>query len=125
GPQFSTLAESNLYRSWGMDIVGMTNMTEARLAREAEMCFVTLAAVTDYDCWHQTQGAVTVDVILDNLAKNIDNAKKILKRVISQMPHQRTCSCREVLKYAIVTNPKAIPQETKEKLGIIIGKYIS
>jgi len=124
GPQFSTLAESNLYRSWGMDIIGMTNMLEARLAREAEICYVSLAAVTDYDCWHQAHESVTVDVILNNLKKNVENSKKILKEFISLAEEKEDCSCGEALKYAIVTNPEAIPQETKEKLDIIIGKYI-
>jgi 5'-methylthioadenosine phosphorylase len=107
-----------------MDIIGMTNMVEARLAREAEICYATLAAVTDYDCWHQTESTVTVDVILDNLKRNVDNAKRILKGVISQISNQRDCSCAQALKYAIVTDPKAIPQEVKEKLDIIIRKYI-
>ena len=124
GPQFSTLAESNLYRSWGMDIIGMTNMAEARLSREAEICYATLAAVTDYDCWHQTEEAVTVDIILDNLRKNVDNAKKIIKNVISAIGKERGCTCPETLKHAIVTQPNAIPQSTKKKLEPIIGKYI-
>jgi len=124
GPQFSTLAESNLYRSWGLDIIGMTNMTEARLAREAEICYVTLAAVTDYDCWHQEEESVTVDIILNNLRQNVNHAKKILKFVISGIDKERTCSCKEALKFAIATNPKLIPEQTKEKLKIIIGKYI-
>lgn len=124
GPQFSTLAESNLYRSWGMDIIGMTNMTEARLAREAEICYVTLAAVTDYDCWHETEETVSVEVILDNLRKNVDNSKRILKEVLKLISGQRTCACKDALKYALVTNPQGIPQEIKEKLGILIGKYI-
>lgn len=124
GPQFSTLAESNLYRSWGMDIIGMTNMAEARLAREAEICYVALAAVTDYDCWHESEETVTVDMILDNLKKNVENAKKILKEAILSIPEKNLCSCNEALKYAIVTNSKNIPQHIKEKLGVIIGKYI-
>lgn len=124
GPQFSTLAESNLYRSWGMDVIGMTNLTEARLAREAEICYVTLAAVTDYDCWHESHETVTVDIILDNLGKNVQNAKKILKTVIPRIPEERNCPCREALKYSMVTNSESISEQTKEKLGIIIGKYI-
>ena len=124
GPQFSTLAESNLYRSWGMDIIGMTNMAEARLAREAEICYVTLAAVTDYDCWHESHASVSVDMILDNLRKNVGNAKKILKEVILCISEQRNCSCGEALKYAIATNSKLVPQSVKEKLKIIIGKYV-
>lgn len=124
GPQFSTLAESNLYRKWGMDIIGMTNMAEARLAREAEICYATLAAVTDYDCWHETHTTVTVDIILDNLRKNIENSKKILKKLISYVPAERTCSCKEALKHAIVTNKETIPPSTKKKLDIIIGNYL-
>lgn len=124
GPQFSTLAESNLYRSWGLDIIGMTNMVEARLAREAEICYATLAAVTDYDCWHETESTVSVDVILDNLKKNAEKAKMILKGVISQSAKERRCLCKEALKYAIITKPELIPEELKEKLRIIIGKYL-
>jgi len=124
GPQFSTLAESNLYRSLGMGIIGMTNMTEARLAREAEICYSTLAAVTDYDCWHQAHETVTVDMILANLQKNVENSRKIIKEIIRQMPDKRTCSCQEALKYAIVTNKKFIPKEIKTKLKVIAGKYI-
>jgi len=124
GPQFSTLAESNLYRSWGMDIIGMTNMAEARLAREAEICYATLAAVTDYDCWHQTEEEVTVDIILENLKKNVENAKEILKDVISCISDERSCPCKDALKYAIVTDPKSITKDIKKTLDIIIGKYI-
>ncbi|NQU95382.1 MAG: S-methyl-5'-thioadenosine phosphorylase [Candidatus Omnitrophica bacterium] len=124
GPQFSTLAESNLYRSWGMDIIGMTNMAEARLAREAEICYATLAAVTDYDCWHETEETVSVDVIVDNLKKNVEKAKKILKDIIGCMEEKRTCDCRNALKFAIITDRKAISKDTKEKLDIIIGKYV-
>lgn len=124
GPQFSTLAESNLYRSWGMDIIGMTNMTEARLAREAELCFVTVAAVTDYDCWHESKASVTVDMIIDNLKKNVQNSKRILEKVIPSISEERSCSCGEALKCSIITNPELIPKPIKEKLSIIIGKYI-
>ena len=124
GPQFSTLAESNLYRSWGMDIIGMTNMAEARLAREAEICYMTLAAITDYDCWRESGENVTLDIIISNLNKNVENSKKILKRVIEGLEKEVSCSCQEALKHAIVTNPKAISKQHKEKLDIIIGKYI-
>ena len=125
GPQFSTLAESNLYRSWGMDIIGMTNMAEARLAREAEICYVTLAAVTDYDCWREAEEAVSVDVIIGNLKKNVENAKKILKNIISRIPEKRgPCGCKDALKYAIITDHKVIPEEAKKKLDILIGKYV-
>lgn len=124
GPQFSTLAESNLYRSWGMDIIGMTNMAEARLAREAEICYVTLAAVTDYDCWREGEETVSVDAIIGNLKKNVENAKKILKNVVSRIPEKRTCGCKEALKYAIITDHKAISEKEKKKLDILIGKYV-
>ena len=124
GPQFSTLAESNLYRSWGMDIIGMTNMAEARLAREAEICYVTLAAITDYDCWHEAEETVTVEVIIANLMKNVENSKKVLKNIISEIGTKRTCACKDALKYAIITDPKIIPSDIKKKLNILIGKYV-
>lgn len=125
GPQFSTLAESNLYRSWGMGIIGMTNMTEARLSREAEICYSTLAAVTDYDCWRESEETVTIDMIIANLCKNVENSKEIIKEIIKQMPRERTCACKDALKYAIITNKKFIPKEIKTKLKVIAGKYIS
>jgi len=124
GPQFSTLAESNLYRSWGMDIIGMTNMAEARLAREAEICYVSLAAITDYDCWYGSHDSVSVDIILDNLKKNVANSKILLREFISLVDDSESCSCHYALKNAIVTPPEFIPQETKKKLHIIINKYI-
>ena len=124
GPQFSTKAESLMYRTWEADIIGMTNMTEARLAREAEICYATLAAVTDYDCWHEVEETVTVEMIIDNLRKNVENAKKIIKQVIGQADPDAECTCQEALKYAIVTSSKTIPAETKKKLGLLIGKYI-
>lgn len=125
GPQFSTLAESHLYRNMGMGIVGMTNMTEARLAREAEICYSTLAAVTDYDCWHESHETVTVGMIIANLHKNVENSKAIVKEIIKQMPAKRTCSCKDALKYAIATDKKFISKGTKTKLKVIAGKYIS
>ncbi|MCM8826319.1 MAG: MTAP family purine nucleoside phosphorylase, partial [Candidatus Omnitrophica bacterium] len=124
GPQFSTLAESKLYRQWGMDIIGMTNMVEAKLAREAEICYATLAAVTDYDCWHDSEEKVSVDVILNNLRKNVENAKKILMHVFTNLSEERICECKDALKYAIVTNPKGIPQKIRKKLNIFLKKYI-
>jgi len=124
GPVFSTLAESNLYRSWGMDIIGMTNMAEAKLAREAEICYATLAAVTDYDCWHPQYETITIDMVIRNLQKNIENAKKILATVIKELPAERTCACKDALKFAIVTDRKLIPEKTKKDLEVIIGKYI-
>lgn len=124
GPAFSTRAESNLYRSWGMDIIGMTNLQEAKLAREAEICYATLAAVTDFDCWHQTEEEVTIDMIIQNLQKNIDNARRILKSVIKQLDKPRNCECKDALKHAIITSKEFIPAKTKKDLSIIIGKYI-
>lgn len=123
GPAFSTKAESNLYRSWGMDVIGMTNMPEARCAREAEICYSTLAMVTDYDCWHDSED-VSVDMIIQNLLKNVENAKKILKEVIPQIPQARDCICSSALKEAIITDKNLIPEDTKKKLDIIIGKYL-
>jgi 5'-methylthioadenosine phosphorylase len=125
GPAFSTRAESNVYRSWGMDVIGMTNLQEAKLAREAEMCYVTIAMVTDYDCWHDEHDAVTVDQIIENLTKNASNACKLVRHVVAELPAGRTCKCGSALKHAILTDRKAIPQETREKLGIIVGKYTS
>lgn len=124
GPAFSTLAESNLYRQWGMDVIGMTNFAEAKLAREAEICYSVLAAVTDYDCWHPEHDSVTIDMIIENLNKNIGNAKKMLATAVKNMPDQRICRCQESLKYAIVTDRKVIPQKIKKDLDIIIGKYV-
>ncbi|MBF0384474.1 MAG: S-methyl-5'-thioadenosine phosphorylase [Candidatus Omnitrophica bacterium] len=124
GPQFSTKAESKLYRSWGMDIIGMTNMTEAKLAREAEISYGTLAAVTDYDCWHPEHDSVTVEMIIANLTKNIENAKKIIKIAVSKISRLKEFSAANALKFALITNPDAIPKELKTKLEIIIGKYI-
>jgi 5'-methylthioadenosine phosphorylase len=124
GPQFSTKAESNLYRSWGMDIIGMTNLTEAKLAREAEISYATLAAVTDYDCWHPSHESVTLDMILSYLNKNVANAKAILKIAIVQVGKLRHFSAADALKFAIITNPDLIPAKKKKELGVLIGKYI-
>ncbi|MFY9402885.1 MAG: S-methyl-5'-thioadenosine phosphorylase [Candidatus Omnitrophota bacterium] len=124
GPAFSTLAESKLYRSWGMDITAMTNFAEAKLAREAEICYATLAAITDYDCWHKSHDSVSADMVIKNLQKNIENAKKILVEVIKNMPDKRNCECQSALKNAIITDRKAIPAKIKKDLKIIIGKYI-
>ncbi len=124
GPAFSTLAESNLYRSWGMDVIGMTNMPEAKLAREAGICYAVLAAVTDYDCWHPQHGSVTVEMIIANLNKNIENSKKILSSVIKNLSFKEDCRCSEALKYAIITDRKLISVKVKKDLDIIIGKYI-
>ncbi|MEI6863588.1 MAG: S-methyl-5'-thioadenosine phosphorylase [Candidatus Omnitrophota bacterium] len=126
GPQFSTKAESEMYRSWGMDIIAMSNMAEAKLAREAEICFATLACVTDYDCWYSNGSveSVSIDLIIKNLKKNVDNAKKIIRSVIKGMKGDEACGCHSALKDAIFTDPKVIPPATKKKLKLIIGKYI-
>ncbi|MHB8155624.1 MAG: S-methyl-5'-thioadenosine phosphorylase [Candidatus Omnitrophota bacterium] len=124
GPQFSTLAESNLYRSWGMDVIGMTNMAEARLCREAEICYATLACITDYDCWHPDFEKITVEMVINNLHKNINNAKKILHGLIKNIPAKRNCGCQHALKNAIMTDRKLISVKTKKDLNIIIGKYV-
>lgn len=125
GPQFSTKAESHLYRSWGMDIIGMTNVTEAKLAREAEISYATLAAVTDYDCWHPSHDSVTVEMIIENLQKNAGQAKKILKAAIPRIGKLKEFSASEALKYALITDRSKIPEETKKRLEPIIGKYIN
>ncbi|MEW6101433.1 MAG: S-methyl-5'-thioadenosine phosphorylase [Candidatus Omnitrophota bacterium] len=124
GPAFSTLAESNLYRNWGMDIIGMTNMPEAKLAREAEICYATLACVTDYDCWHPLHESVTIDMVIQNLSKNVDNAKRIISSAIKNLKEERSCPCRDSLKHAIVTQANLIPPKVKKDLKIIIGKYV-
>ena len=127
GPQFSTKAESKLYRSWGMDIIGMTNLGEAKLAREAEICYATLACITDYDCWRMDEKnseGVTIDMIIANLMKNVDVSKSILKAAIPGLKEERTCACATALKDSIITRQEAIPAVTKKKLKLIIGKYI-
>jgi 5'-methylthioadenosine phosphorylase len=124
GPQFSTKAESNLYRSWGMDVIGMTNLQEAKLAREAELCYVTVAMVTDYDCWHPDHDAVTVDQIVAVLLKNAENACNVVREAVAAMPKDRACKCGSALATAIITQKDAIPAATKEKLKLIIGKYL-
>ena len=124
GPAFSTRAESNLYRSWGMDVIGMTNLTEAKLAREAELCYVTMAMVTDYDCWHEGHDAVTVDQIISILNKNAANACQLVRHVVGQLPAERACKCASALRHAIITDRAAIPPASKERLGLLIGKYI-
>jgi 5'-methylthioadenosine phosphorylase len=125
GPAFSTLAESNLYRSWGMDVIGMTNLQEAKLAREAEMCYTTIAMVTDYDCWHPEHDAVTVEDIVANLTQNAANAAKLVQAAVAAMPEQRTCKCGSALKHAIITDPKTVPDATRKKLELLVGKYLS
>jgi 5'-methylthioadenosine phosphorylase len=124
GPQFSTKAESNVYRSLGMDVIGMTNLQEAKLAREAELCYVTVAMVTDYDCWHPHHDSVTVDQVVAVLVKNAENATKVLRATIAAMPKDRSCRCGTALAHAILTDRKAIPAATRKKLNLIIGKYV-
>ena len=125
GPAFSTKAESNVYRSWGMDVIGMTNLQEAKLAREAEICYVTVAMVTDYDCWHQDHDAVTVDSIIANLMQNASNAAKVVAAAVEQMPEARNCKCGSALAHALITDKKAVPETTLRKLDLIVGKYFS
>ena len=124
GPQFSTLAESRLYRSWGMDIIGMTNLQEAKLAREAEICYATLALVTDYDCWHPDHDQVTVEMIVQNLLHNAETAQQVIKTLVERLPAGRACGCATALESAIITRPDAVPPETRRKLAPIVGKYL-
>lgn len=124
GPQFSTKAESNLYRSWGIDVIGMTNLQEAKLAREAEICYATLAMVTDYDCWHPEHDSVTVEQIVAVLNKNAENACNVVRHAVRRMPKQRRCRCGSALATAIITDRSNIPAATRERLKPIIGKYL-
>ena len=123
GPQFSTKAESNLYRSWGMDVIGMTNLQEAKLAREAEICYATVAMITDYDCWHPDHDSVTVDQIIAVLLKNAENAANVVREAVAAMPKERSCKCGSALATAIITHKDAVPPATRKKLDLIIGKY--
>ncbi|HYR87623.1 MAG TPA: S-methyl-5'-thioadenosine phosphorylase [Terriglobia bacterium] len=124
GPQFSTRAESNVYRGWGMDLIGMTNLQEAKLAREAEICYTTIALVTDYDCWHPQHDAVTVADVIENLKKNSENAQKIIRAAVKRLPIERTCKCQHALQYAFITDLKKAPEKTKAKLGLLLKKYV-
>jgi 5'-methylthioadenosine phosphorylase len=123
GPQFSTLAESNLYRSWGMDVIGMTNLQEAKLAREAEICYATLALVTDYDCWHPDHDSVTVDLIIANLTQNAVTAQKTIADAVGAIAGERTCACKDALATAIITQQPLWPEQTKHDLAPLIRKY--
>jgi len=125
GPQFSTKAESNLYRSWGMDVIGMTNLQEAKLAREAEICYVTVAMVTDYDCWHPHHDSVTVDQIVAVLLKNAENACNVVRETVAAMPKERSCKCGSALAHAIITDRAKIPPAAEERLKLILGKYLA
>jgi 5'-methylthioadenosine phosphorylase len=124
GPQFSTRAESNLYRNWGADVIGMTNLQEAKLAREAEICYATLAMVTDYDCWREGHDDVTVDQIVAVMHQNSANAEKVVRAAVAAMPTEKTCACSSALKYAILTDRKVIPAETRQKLALLLEKYL-
>jgi 5'-methylthioadenosine phosphorylase len=123
GPQFSTKAESRIYRGWGVDVIGMTNMPEAKLAREAELCYATLALATDYDVWHESHDAVTVEAVIANLMKNVATAKDVLRRVIPAIAGPRTCACPTLLQSAVITSPAAFPHATRRRLDLLIGKY--
>jgi 5'-methylthioadenosine phosphorylase len=125
GPQFSTYAESQLYRSWGMDVIGMTNLQEAKLAREAEICYTTVALITDYDCWHPSHDRVTVEMIIANLMQNAANAQRVIAEAVARLPFERTCECASALKHAIITRPDAIPADVKRELAPIVGKYLA
>ena len=124
GPQFSTLAESKLYRSWGADIIGMTNLQEAKLAREAEICYTTIALVTDYDCWHPDHDSVTVEMVIANLMQNAKTAQHIIAKAVEALPYERTCECASALKYALITRPDAIPAQTRQELAPLVSKYL-
>jgi len=124
GPQFSTLAESRLYRSWGADIIGMTNLQEAKLAREAEICYTTVALVTDYDCWHPDHDSVTVDMVIANLVENARTAQLLIANAVEQLPFERTCECASALKYALITRPDAVPEAVRNELAPLVGKYL-
>jgi 5'-methylthioadenosine phosphorylase len=124
GPQFSTKAESNLYRSWGMDVIGMTNLQEAKLAREAEMCYVTIAMVTDYDCWHPHHDSVTVDQVVAVLLQNAENACRVLRHTIASLPASTSCGCSRALTHAIITEYDKVPPATRAKLKLILGRYL-
>jgi 5'-methylthioadenosine phosphorylase len=123
GPQFSTRAESNLYRSWGADVIGMTNLQEAKLAREAEICYATAAMVTDYDCWHESHDDVTIDQIVKVMHQNAANACQVVKAAVAAMPRERNCACSSALQYALLTSPDAIAPAARERLGLLFEKY--
>ena len=127
GPLFSTKAESRAYRSWGMDIIGMTALPEAKLAREAELCYATIACITDYDCWHESEESVTVEMVINNLSANITNAQRILRAVAQKIPADRstnTCECPSALATAVLTDRASIPADVKEKYALLVGKYL-
>ena len=124
GPQFSTRAESQIYRSWGVDIIGMTNINEARLAREAEICYGTIALATDYDCWHTAHDDVSIEAIIAIIQQNVAMARKIIAGAVAELAVERSCSCKDALQFAIMTDKKLIPTTTKAKLAVIMGRYL-
>lgn len=124
GPAFSTRAESRIYRKWGVDVIGMTNMPEAKLAREAELCYATLALATDYDCWHESEEDVSIEAILSVLKTNVENSKRIIREIARRLPGTGSCRCGETLRYAIITDRKRIPAAAKRRLSLLIGKYL-
>jgi 5'-methylthioadenosine phosphorylase len=125
GPQFSTLAESNVYRQLHFDVIGMTNLTEAKLAREAEICYSTVAMITDYDCWHPAHASVTLEEIISNLNKNAENAQNVIREALRNMPAERNCKCGRALAHAIITDPAVIPAAARKRLSVIAGKYLT
>ncbi len=124
GPNFSTRAESTIYRSWGVDIIGMTNIPEARLAREAEICYGTVALATDYDCWHDGHEDVTVEAVLAIIKQNVAMARNIIKEAVSELAAEAACACGQSLKFAIMTDPAAIPEQSRKNLDLLLGKYL-
>ncbi len=124
GPRFSTKAESNIFRSWGMSLIGMTTAPEAFLAREAEMCYAVMAHVTDYDVWHVDEAPVTVDMVMETLRRNLRTAQEAIRNLVKRLPAERHCSCSTALANALITDPKVIPPETRQKLSLLIDKYL-
>ena len=124
GPQFSTRAESNVYRSWGVSVIGMTNIPEAKLAREAEICYATLALSTDYDCWHESEESVSVEMILETIRNNVSTSKAIIKEATAKAASKRECACKDAMQYAVVTDRASIGEETRERIDLIFGKYL-
>jgi len=124
GPRFSTRAESNLFRQWGMSIIGMTTSPEAFLAREAEMCYAVMAHVTDYDVWHVSEEPVTVEMVVQTLQRNVRTAEQAIRFVVKNMPEERTCECKDALATALITDPKVIPPETRQRLALLVDKYL-
>ena len=124
GPNFSTRAESNIYRSWGVDVIGMTNIPEARLAREAEICYGTVALATDYDCWHAEHEDVSVEAVIAIIRQNVATARNIIKAAAARLATERICGCGEAVKFAVMTHKDTIPETTRRKLELLVGKYL-